>query len=156
MLNRQVEMTPSEKASHTGKWAVTMAKVAIRRAVRKKFPRWELVTFLGEHGSESRGVVDLLAIRKDHKAGRMGVKRGDYFEIILIQAKGGSAAMPTADDARRLRAVARYCKASAVLLSAWKKGESHEFHQLLEKTKKGASDWDKVPDLSAFFRRRSF
>src|ERR1035441_4239101 len=63
-------------AAYTEKWAVTMTKVRIRQAVaRAPFPRWHFVSFAGPDGGESRGVVDLIAIRKDH-AERKGLKRG--------------------------------------------------------------------------------
>ncbi len=53
-----------QKAARTARWAVTMAKVRIRRVASRT--RWQLVTFYGESGAESVGVVDMLAIRKDH------------------------------------------------------------------------------------------
>jgi hypothetical protein len=93
-------------AAYTEKWAVTMSKVRIRRAVANApFPRWHLLTFSGPDGGESRGVVDLIAIRKDHSQPPSGAKRGDLFQIILIQIKGGNAAKPTKEDGRRLRIV---------------------------------------------------
>lgn len=80
-------------AAYTEKWAMTMTKVRIRQAMATApFPCWHLLTFTGRDGGESRGVVDLIAIRKDHGAPRNGTKRGDCFQIILIQVKGGSAA----------------------------------------------------------------
>jgi hypothetical protein len=45
-------------------------------------------------GQESRGVVDLIAVRKDHSEPRPGTKRVDALQIILIQVKGGSTAKP--------------------------------------------------------------
>ncbi len=98
-----------ELVNKTKNWAVTMTKVRIRQAMAKTpSPRWHLLTFCGPDGAEARGVVDLLAIRKDHGAPRIGMKRGDAFQMILIQVKGGSAALPTAEDGTRLRAVARH------------------------------------------------
>jgi hypothetical protein len=35
-------------------------------------------------GRESAGIIDLLAIRKDHAKANGKFKRGDLFEIILI------------------------------------------------------------------------
>jgi len=67
-------------AAYTEKWAVTMTKVRIRQAAASTpFPRWHLLTFAGPDGGESRGVVDLIAIRKDHGTPRNGTKRGDCF-----------------------------------------------------------------------------
>jgi hypothetical protein len=60
--------------------------------------RWQLVTFCGKAGAESRGIVDLLAVRKNHGVPAAGTKRGDSLQIILIQVKGGSAAMPPTED----------------------------------------------------------
>src|SRR5207237_5952368 len=77
-----------QKAALTARWAVTMVKVRIRRVASRT--RWQLVTFYGKAGGESVGVVDLLAIRKDHSQPVGGVRRGDAL-IILIQVKGGNA-----------------------------------------------------------------
>jgi hypothetical protein len=44
-------------------------------------------------------------------------EEGDGLQIILIQVKGGRAAMPTAEDGHRLRAVARHPRARQVLLA---------------------------------------
>jgi hypothetical protein len=138
-------------AAYTEKWAVTMTKVRVRQAVaRAPFPRWYFVSFGGPDGGESRGVVDLIAIRKDHGSPRSGLKRGDTLQIILIQVKGGYAAKPTIEDGRRLRIVARRHGACGVLLAAWKKGKAARFFSLRPKAKSGAEDWIEVPDLSVF------
>src|SRR5438128_10094086 len=94
-----------QKAARTARWAVTMTKVRIRQVVSRT--RWQLVTFYGKSGGESVGVVDLLAIRKDHGQPVGGIRRGDALQIILVQVKGGSAARPTLEDAARLRIVAK-------------------------------------------------
>ena len=94
-----------QKAARTAKWAVTMTRWLISRIPGRT--AWQIVSFLGPNICESAGIVDLLAIRKDHHQPKSGLKRGDLFEIILIQAKGGSAAWPSADDIRRLRIVAK-------------------------------------------------
>jgi len=139
-------------AAYTERWAVTMTKVCIRRAVSvAPFPRWQFVGFAGPDGGESRGVVDLIAIRKDHGTPRDGLKRGDTFQIILIQVKGGHAARPTAEDGKRLRAVARRHRAQCVLLASWKKGRTAQFFSLRAKATKDAVDWNKVSDLSTIF-----
>jgi hypothetical protein len=101
-----------KKGHLTAKLAATMAKVSIRQAVAMKpWPQWHLVDFCGREGRESRGVVDLIAVRKDHSersAQKFGIKRGDGLQIVLIQLKGGSAAKPTA----RGRPPARHCRAA--------------------------------------------
>jgi hypothetical protein len=139
-------------AAYTERWAVTMTKVRIRQAVsRAPFPRWHLLTFAGPDGGESRGVVDLIAIRKDHGTPHSGLKRGDAFQIILIQVKGGYAAKPTVKDAKRLRIVARRHCACGVLLAAWKKGKATRFFSLRRKAASRAADWSEVNDLGAVF-----
>ena len=63
-----------------------MTKVRIRQVVSRT--RWQLVTFYGKSGAESVGVVDMLAVRKDHSKPMGAAKRGDALQIILIQVKG--------------------------------------------------------------------
>jgi hypothetical protein len=63
------------------------------------------VSFRGTGKGEWRGVVDLIAIRKNGEQPTGSVlKRGDLFDIILIRVKGGSSRGPTASDCRRLQA----------------------------------------------------
>ncbi len=141
-----------EKAEYTEQWAVTMTKVRIRQAVaRTPFPRWHFVTFGGPEGGESRGVVDLIAIRKDHSSPLKGTKRGDAFQIVLIQVKGGYAPRPTAEDSKRLRAVARRHHAHNVLLASWKRGKATRFFSLRPKPIRGKNDWIEVTDMRAVF-----
>lgn len=103
----------------TSRWAKTMTKWLITKNC-KNGAKWRVVNFVGSANSESRGIVDLLAIRKDHHIQNVKTKRGDLFEIVLIQVKGGSAPFPTADDIARLKNVAKYHHAKAVVLSEWK------------------------------------
>jgi hypothetical protein len=139
-------------AAYTERWAVTMTKVRIRQAVTKTpFPRWHFLTFAGPDGGESRGVVDLIAIRKDHSTPHDGLKRGDAFQIILIQVKGGYAARPTVEDGKRLRIVGRQHGACGVLLASWKKGKAARFFSLRKKTANGLVDWTELSDLSTVF-----
>jgi hypothetical protein len=120
----------TKKVRYAQRWAVTMTKVLIRQATSlAPFPRWH---FTGRSGNESSGIVDLIAVREDFKEYE-GFERGDRFQIILTQVKGGHAANPTTDDADRLRAVARYHRAQCVLLSSWKKGTSARFFSLRAK-----------------------
>src|SRR5579859_4555409 len=53
---------------------------------------WHLLSFTGPDGRYSCGVVDQIAVRKDHSEPFLGTKRGDALRIILMQVKGGSAA----------------------------------------------------------------
>jgi hypothetical protein len=135
-------------AARTARWAVTMTKVRIRSVVART--RWQLVSFYGAKGGESVGVVDLLAIRKDHRPPRTGMKRGDALQIILIQVKGGGAAMPTAEDGIRLRAVAKRHRAEQSLLGTWKKGKAVQFFRLRPQASAG-DDWTEVGSLEEVF-----
>jgi hypothetical protein len=111
-----------------------------------------LVTFYGKAGGESRGVVDLLAVRKDHSRPIAGTKRGDTLQIVLIQVKGGSAAMPTTEDGKRLRAVAKRLHTRRILLATWKKGSAAQFFRYRPRATEKAREWTEVSDLAAVFR----
>lgn len=138
-------------AAETAKWAITMTKVRIRQATADNpWPHWHLLSFTGVEGRESRGVVDLIAVRKDHGEPLRGTKRGDALQIILIQVKGGGAAKPTADDAKRLRIVARHHRACGILLAAWKKGTVAQFFSLGLDSRRGG-EWHEVDDLRRVF-----
>jgi hypothetical protein len=141
--------TAQLKAAKTGRWAVTMAKVRIRRVLSRT--RWQLVTFCGPGGGESVGIVDMIAVRKDHQLPKVGLKRGDELQIVLIQVKGGSAAMPTAEDAKRLLIVARRHRARAVLLASWKRGTAAVFFRLI-RNRTGNHQWREITDLEKVFR----
>lgn len=106
MTRKHQEMSAGKKAHHTAKWARTMTKWLITYS-RHTGAKWNLVEFGGRTRSEARGIVDLIAIRKDHRRDGPGLKRGDLFEIVLIQTKGGSAPRPKPDDVARLRKVAK-------------------------------------------------
>lgn len=120
--------SPGEKALHTAKLARTMTKWLITYS-RRAGARWRVVDFGGQTGAESRGIVDLMAVRKDHRTEKPGLKRGDLFEIILIQTKGGAARDPSPEDRRRLRRVARLYRAS-VVLATWQRRKTPQVHQL--------------------------
>ena len=134
-----------QKSAKTARWAVTMTKVRIRRVLSRT--QWKLVTFCGKAGGESVGVVDLLAVRKDHSRPTGRIKRGDALQLILIQVKGGRAAKPTPEDATRLRAVAKRHGAGPVLLATWKKGTAARFYRLSDRRV-----WSEVLDLDSVFR----
>jgi hypothetical protein len=132
----------------TGKWAVTMTKVRIWQVLSRTRSTF---TFLGRAGRESTGVVDLIAVRKDHGEPIRGSKRGDVLQIILIQVKWGSAAMPTVEDGKRLSVVAKRLRARHVLLAAWKKGFAAPFFRYRPRTA-ARRQWAEVSDLDAIFR----
>lgn len=117
--------TPAHiKAHATGRWAETIFRALSVRVAS----RWKFVSFRGAEKGEWRGVVDIIAIRKNTALPEGEVlKRGDLFEIILIQVKGGSARGPTENDCLRLRAIAKLYRAKAVVQFQWRKGKSSTF-----------------------------
>jgi hypothetical protein len=122
-----------KKAHKTARWARIMTKWLITYS-RRRGVKWNLVEFGGKTGSESKGIVDLVAIRKDHKISKCGLKRGDLFDIVLIQVKGGGSRKPSNSDIDRLVKVAAYHHAKAVVLAEWKKGQSLVFYSLENQT----------------------
>jgi hypothetical protein len=140
-------------AIRTAKWATTMTRWRIGFEIGgRRLPaggvkparRWQLVGFPGPVGRESAGIVDLIAIRKDHATLNGDFKRGDAFEIILIQIKGGGARWPSANDVRRLRAVARRYRAKHVMLAEWVKGSHHKFYKLQKSILEPKTGWKEV------------
>jgi hypothetical protein len=142
-MGTKKRLSAVDKAHRTAKWARTMTKWLATYSARRG-ARWHLVGFEGKAKAESRGVVDLVAIRKDHRRDMEGVKRGDLFEIVLIQTKGGSARRPTPDDVARFRRVARYHRARAVILAEWRQGS----RPYLSKFSRG--DWSPVSPEEVF------
>ena len=135
--------SPGRKAQHTAKWARTMTKWLVTYSQRTG-ARWNLVEFGGKTRSESRGIVDLIAIRKDHSPGKSGLKRGDLLEIVLIQTKGGSAPRPTEEDVTRLEKVARHHRAKSIVLAEWQRGEKLSMYVLKRKR------WEQVEPQEVF------
>lgn len=117
-----------KRAAKTAKWATTMTKQLI--SLQKRRTPWQIVSFCGPNGCESAGIVDLLAVRKDHRLPKPGFKRGDLLEIILIQVKGGDAAWPSAEEIIRLRRMGRHYRAKHVLLAVWRKGNHPTLYRL--------------------------
>ena len=139
-----------QKAAKTARWAITMTKCRIRRLTAKT--TWNLVTFCGKKGGESTGIIDMMAIRKDHRQGIYGLKRGDAFEIILIQVKGGGSSWPTPDDIRRLKKVGHLYGAKAVILSEWKKGRQTIFHRLnMDADPESGNCWERIDNPFTLF-----
>lgn len=115
------------KAHATGRWAEILF-LALSNRVAK---RWKFVSFRGSNKGEWRGVVDVLAVRKSTASpNKSPLKRGDLFDIVLVQLKGGSAPAPTAEDRARLAAVAKQYRAKHVVQFVWKKGVSASFFKL--------------------------
>jgi hypothetical protein len=121
------KQTAVEKARHTYRWTEIILRAVSARVAK----RWRFVSLRGKAKGEWRGVVDVLAIRKDTNApARLDLKRGDLFDIILIQMKGGSSKTPDAEERHRLREVAKYYRAQAVVLFHWDKGKATKFFTL--------------------------
>src|SRR5262245_19677393 len=140
-------------AIRTAKWATTMTRWRISFQMGgKRFGstsvkatrRWQLIGFPGPSGRESAGIVDLMAIRKNHANVNGRFKRGDLFEIILIQIKGGSARRPKMADIQRLRAVARAYNARDIVLAEWIKGRHLKFSRLVNNYRDPKTGWEEV------------
>jgi hypothetical protein len=124
---------------------MTMTKWHMRRVAARV--RWQLVTFNGPSGAESTSIVDLLAVRKNHRETPPGMKRGDALQMILIQVKGGSAARCSAEDGLRMRATVRSLRAQCAILAEWKKGGPVKFYRLSRQ-----NTWLLVEDLATIFQ----
>lgn len=111
------------KTIKTAKTAITLAKAHLIRESRKHGGRWQWVDFPGPKGRESAGIADILAIRKRWEVSGLPedevLKHLDVFDIMLIQVKGGRAAMPTALDIARMERVADLYQIDKVLLYQW-------------------------------------
>lgn len=144
--NEKVNMREAaRKARETAKWAKTMTKVALRYASQQSL-KWQIISFEGPRGQESAGIVDLIAIRRNHsKTVKSPLKPGDLFEIILIQVKGGTAEDPTADDKIRLAKVKEFYQAKYIILASWKKGKLPIFKHLLENL-----EWEEIDPENIF------
>jgi hypothetical protein len=110
-----------------------------------------LLGFPDPAGRESTGIVDLLAIRKNHQKPKSPFKRGDLFEIILIQIKGGGAKRPDRSEIKRLRDVAKHYNARDVVLAEWVKGNQLKFNWLVNYRADPKKAWGEV-DPGVLFR----
>jgi len=143
-----------EKAQNTEKAALEVTKWRINQLTSKT--KWQLVEFSGKKGHESVGIVDLLAIRKNHvrMKKKVGLKPGDLFDMVLIQVKGGGASWPSLNDIHRLQILARYYNADNVVLSNWK-NEQLNFYRLKDtvnkKKFKSKDAWERVVSPSEIF-----
>lgn len=136
------QQSPVEKARHTDRWTEIILRAVSARVAK----RWRFVSFRGKDRGEWRGVVDVLAIRKDtHAPARSCLKRGDLFDIILIQMKGGSAKTPGVEEKRRLREVANYYRAQAVVLFQWDRGRATDFSTLNRRL-----EWEPITCMEIF------
>jgi len=120
--------TPAwKKAGNTDRWTEILFRALTSRVAK----RWRFVSFRGTGGGEWRGIVDVLAIRKDTAHSNHHIlKSGDLFELILVQMKGGSARKPNAAEIRRLQAIKSRYGAKDIVLFCWTKGKSCVFSKL--------------------------
>ena len=109
-----------------------MTKWLITYSCKKDSVKWRFVEFGGKTGAESYGIVDMIAIRKDHRRG-LTLRRGDRLEIVLIQVKGGTAGLPTSEDVDRLRKVKNHHRAKAVVLAEWKLARTLALRRLVRR-----------------------
>jgi hypothetical protein len=131
-----------QKAVATDKWT----EIIMRAITKKVAKRWRIVTFRGPNKKEYRGIVDALAIRKDTSRPNKGsLKRGDLFEIMIIQMKGGGAKFPNITEKRRLKEVAKYYRAKCILLFEWKNIKRTQFYNLNRKL-----EWKEKTTLELF------
>jgi hypothetical protein len=138
-----IEVPAYVKAHATGRWAEIIFRALSSRLAR----RWKFVSFRGAGRGEWRGVVDVLAVRKNaSEPNQPGLKRGDLLEFVLIQVKGVSAQAPTASDCERLRQVARIYRAKVVLFSG-RRGDHSSFSELNLRTLK----WQPIKNAAAIF-----
>ena len=146
-------LVAQKRAAKTAKWAITMTKQLI--SLQKGRTPWQIVSFCGPNGCESAGIVDLVAVRKDHRLPKAGFKRGDLLEIILIQVKGGGAAWPSTEEIMRLRQVARYYRARHVVLAVWRKGNHPALYRLKRTCAEGCHSkeaWVELTTILQVFR----
>ncbi len=141
-MPKKTDLTPQEKAANTDRWTEILFKALSARAAQ----RWRFVSFRGLGGGEWRGIVDILAIRKDTTVSKDDLlKSGDLFDFILVQMKGGSARKPNASEIARLRAVAKRYRAKEIVLFSWKRERECKFETLSR-----GNDW-KLSSASAIF-----
>ena len=94
-MSRTNNVPAWKKAGNTDRWTEILFQALASRVAK----RWRFVSFRGNRGGEWRGIVDVLAIRKDtsHSTHEL-LKSGDLFDVVLVQMKGGSARMPSATE----------------------------------------------------------
>ena len=150
--HRKVDWTAAvERAQNTEKSALAVTKWRLNQLDIS--PRWQLVEFTGKKGHESIGIVDILAIRKDHErmVKKVGLKPGDLFEMILIQVKGGGASWPSLDDIRRLQVLRRYYNAKEVILAELRDFRLN-FYRLNQGQISTKNSWIKLSSLIEVFQ----
>ena len=102
-------LTPAQKAAQTRKFRIAAARAHNSGQNAKTFTKYMLSKLGYKHlsldskkGYEYKGVVDLLAVKRD-------TKNPDRLKILLLQTKGGSARV-TPEELRRLKIATRTVK----------------------------------------------
>ncbi len=115
---------PTAQRKNTDRWTEILFRALTNRVAK----RWRLVSFRGMRGGDWKGIVDVLAIRKDtaHPSDEQ-LKCGDLFDIILVQMKGGSSKEPSETAKERLLRVQERYGAKHVVLFTWKRGLGCKF-----------------------------
>ena len=80
-------------------------------------------------GRPPAGIVDAIAMRKDHRKSKDG-NRGDRFEFILVQMKGGNAPRPSDKDIERLVRAKEHYSTNEVVLFEWRPNKGGTFSVL--------------------------
>jgi hypothetical protein len=132
-------LSRTQKALKTARWARIMTKWLITNS-NKGGVKWRLVEFNGRKGQESYGIVDMIAVRKKHSRSTTAEWRGDLFEIILVQVKGGSARFPTDSDVERMRMVKEHHRADRAVLVEWKKGQRLACYEMPDLVKRVSAE----------------
>jgi len=104
-------MTAGQKAAHTRKWRLASERAHRSGQIAKTFTKYFLakkgykcVSLDSRKGYEYKGVVDLIAVKRDKK-------NPDILKVVLFQVKGGSARV-SKQEINRLRQAARRIKVS--------------------------------------------
>ena len=133
------------KAIYTDKWTQTM----FNHQTNKMAHRWKFTPFRGKKKRDSKGVVDVLAIRRNTAdPNKPPLKANDLFEFILVQLKGGGALFPSQDDLARLWAVRDHYDAKEVVL--FERRKSRCTFSVLRKSRDEVLEWVKSDRHSIF------
>ena len=118
----------------------------------RKSGRYHLETRIhGAADSFHRDPSDRFRLRRQLQKAKAPFKRGDLFEIILIQIKGGGARRPDKSEIKRLRDVAKHYNARDVVLAEWVKGNELRFNRLVNYRADPKKAWGEV-DPGVVFR----
>jgi hypothetical protein len=101
------KLTRGEKAAHTKKWRQAAKKALASARNAKTFAKyalgkagWRVVSFDTRSGHEYKGIVDLVAIKRNNRA-------PDELTVMLVQVKGGTARVTEAEKVRLQAATKR-------------------------------------------------